>query len=100
MKRLFFVLFALMSSVLLYSQENCGYGILSEEERWRAYDPYGYGNIGNGGVFTPKGDIRILIVFVTLDDPYDTCNLDGWPLNSRFSQLGYRRDLPVVRHKF
>lgn len=35
-------------------------------------------NIYNGGVFTPKGDLRVLVVFVRYGGVYDTMHVDGW----------------------
>ena len=42
------------------------------------------GNVANGLSFTPKGDLRILIVFVSYGLPYDTLPVDGWPKDSIF----------------
>lgn len=36
------------------------------------------GYIPYGGVFTPKGDLRVLIIFVKYGGIYDTLNLPGW----------------------
>ncbi|MBQ6046075.1 MAG: hypothetical protein IJL38_00435 [Bacteroidales bacterium] len=49
----------------------------SEPSRARetGYVPY-------GGVFTPKGDLRILVVFVSYGTPYDSQNVDDWPASS------------------
>lgn len=38
--------------------------------------------IANGGVFTPKGDIRVLVIFVTYGGVYDTMHVDGWSANA------------------
>ena len=35
-------------------------------------------HIENGGVFTPKGDLRVLIIFITYGGIYDTLDLPGW----------------------
>lgn len=35
-------------------------------------------HIENGGVFTPKGNLRVLIIFITYGGIYDTLNLPGW----------------------
>lgn len=82
MNRIFF--FVIIVTLLVHnvcSQPDCGYSYLLQN---RVGIDTSLGHIWNGGVFTPKGDLRILIVFVTFDDPYDTCSLDGWPLSSRF----------------
>ncbi len=41
-------------------------------------------NIANGGVFTPKGDIRILVVFISYGEPWDSEEVEGWPVDSPF----------------
>ena len=33
------------------------------------------GHIANGGVFTPKGDLRVLLVFVSYGEPYDSFDI-------------------------
>ena len=43
-----------------------------------------YGNIAYGGIFTPKGDMRILVVFVKFKPPYDTFLVANWPINQNF----------------
>lgn len=39
----------------------------------------GTGHIEYGKVFTPKGDLRVLVVFVSYGETYDTVDMDGWP---------------------
>lgn len=34
--------------------------------------------IANGGIFTPKGDIRVLFIFVKYGGIYDTMSVNGW----------------------
>jgi hypothetical protein len=38
----------------------------------------------NGGCFTPKGDLRALIIFASFGGPYDQQNIEGWPISSAF----------------
>lgn len=40
--------------------------------------------IANGFDFTPKGDLRALVVFIGYGEPYDSQDIDGWPANSQF----------------
>jgi len=40
--------------------------------------------IANGGVFTPRGDLRILVIFVSYGGVYDTLPVDGWDKDSEF----------------
>ena len=40
--------------------------------------------IANGLEFTPKGDLRVLIVFIGYGEPYDSQDIAGWPANSQF----------------
>lgn len=44
----------------------------------------GSGHITNGGVFTPKGDLHVLIVFISYGEPYDSQEVDEWPVDSPF----------------
>lgn len=37
--------------------------------------------IANGGVFTPKGNLRALVVFISYGEPYDSQPVDDWPVN-------------------
>jgi hypothetical protein len=46
----------------------------------------GLEHIENGEIFTPKGDIRALIVFVSYGAPYDSQDVPGWPENSAFPE--------------
>lgn len=39
-------------------------------------------NIINGGVFTPKGNLRILVVFISYGNEFDYQNVNDWPVNS------------------
>ena len=41
-------------------------------------------HIENGGVFTPKGDLRILVLFVTHGRKYDTIHAEEWPVGAMF----------------
>lgn len=38
--------------------------------------------IANGGVFTPKGELRALVVFISYGEPYDSQYLKDWPVDS------------------
>jgi hypothetical protein len=38
----------------------------------------------NGGCFTPKGDLRALIIFASFGSPYDQQDVGGWPSSSNF----------------
>lgn len=42
------------------------------------------GYIGNGGVFTPKGDLRIPIAFVSYGEPFDSEYIESWPTTSQW----------------
>lgn len=63
-----------------YSNDSC-YGcddpFLKSNDTNPNYFPY-------GGVFTPKGDIRALIVFASFGGIFDTMSLGDWPANSNF----------------
>ncbi|MFN0050512.1 MAG: 3-coathanger stack domain-containing protein [Cytophagales bacterium] len=39
-------------------------------------------NAENGGVFTPKGELRILVITVGFGEPYDSKPLGGWPVGT------------------
>lgn len=43
---------------------------------------FGDEHIANGGVFTPKGNLRILVVFISYGEPYDSQYVEGWPVDS------------------
>lgn len=42
------------------------------------------GYIANGDVFTPKGDLRVLIVFISYGLTFDTLEVDSWSIGSDF----------------
>lgn len=44
------------------------------------------GHIYNGDIFTPKGDFRALIVFISYGEQYDWQDVPGWPQNSPFPE--------------
>lgn len=69
-----FVFFSLLIGLAhsLFGQMVCGY-VNSDSTELRA-PQYIY----NGGVFTPKGDLRVLIVFVKFGGIYDTMYVEGW----------------------
>ena len=46
----------------------------------------GLEHIENGEIFTSKGDIRALIVFVSYGAPYDSQDVPRWPENSAFPE--------------
>ena len=69
-----FVFFSLLIGLAhsLLGQMVCGY-VNSDSTELRA-PQYIY----NGGDFTPKGDLRVLIVFVKFGGIYDTMYVEGW----------------------
>lgn len=72
----FIVIIGLVHSVS--GQIVCGYNP-SNPTRYT-----GSGHITNGGVFTPKGDLHVLIVFISYGEPYDSQEVDEWPVDSPF----------------
>lgn len=67
----------LLCNVVVAQDFRCGGMSNSERSRY-------YGNIEYGGVFTPKGDMRILVVFVRFNAPFDTCKVSEWPVGQDF----------------
>jgi len=78
MRKVVFILLVLFFAPTVSSQNHCCYIPRGENN----YNVSGY--IGNGGVFTPRGDLRLLIVFVTHGEKYDTIEDVDWPVGSRF----------------
>lgn len=76
MKKILFLLSFIEISLCSSSQIICG-DILKETENART--PL---YIANGGVFTPKGNIRVLFVFIKYGGIYDTLFVDGWEANA------------------
>lgn len=73
MKRILLFYFILFFSHVVSGQ------IISEYEDTDTMRLYRYsGHIYNGEVFTPTGDFRVLIVFITFGGIYDTMYLEGW----------------------
>ena len=60
----------------------------------------GLEHIENGEIFTPKGDIRALIVFVSYGAPYDSQDVPGWPENSAFPEWATNSDSKVFYNSF
>lgn len=77
MRKIFLFLLILAISNSIYGQFVC------KNEHDITRFP-GYGNISNGGVFTPKGDLRVLIIFISYGDDYDYQEVNGWPQDSAF----------------
>ena len=76
-----FLLLGLVCNV--YGQFVCGH-VSSTQRSLSSEQHFEY-----GGVFTPRGNLRILIVFVSYGEPYDSQDVDGWPVDS---------DLPTWAH--
>lgn len=55
----------------------CTDNLLKSNDSVARFFPY-------GGVFTPKGDIRVLIVFAGFGGIFDTMDVGDWPANSNF----------------
>ena len=83
MKRIIVFLLLLIIAYMACGQLVCGY----EPEMQNRLTGSEY--IANGGVFTPKGELRVLIVFISYGEPYDSQYLEGWPVDS---------DLPTWAH--
>lgn len=69
------------------AQFECGY---SEQDRTVLPN----GNVTYGGVFTPKGDLRVLLVFVSYGEPYDNNSVANWPSNQEFPDWYYATRQP------
>ena len=72
----------LMCNVIVAQDFVCG-GVYGSDKSIIGSEAFP-GNIEYGGVFTPKGDIRILVVFVRFNAPYDTYDVPGWPVDQDF----------------
>lgn len=79
MKKFFVVFIVTIIAQCVSGQIICGYFPDTSSHGIRAPQ-----NVTYGDVFTPKGQIRVLIVFVSYGMPYDLQYLDGWPTNSDF----------------
>ncbi|MBR4199142.1 MAG: hypothetical protein IKQ94_10255 [Bacteroidales bacterium] len=68
------------------SCDGCTDPFLKSNDTTTQYFPY-------GGVFTPKGDIRALIVFASFGGIFDTMSLgNNWPANSNFPNWAINPD--------
>ena len=67
------------------SCDGCTDPFLKSNDTTTQYFPY-------GGVFTPKGDIRALIVFASFGGIFDTMALGDWPANSDFPNWAINPD--------
>jgi hypothetical protein len=47
-----------------------------------------------GGVFTPKDDLRALIIFASFGDPYDQRYIESWPSNSTYPNWATSENKP------
>lgn len=91
MKRIIVLLLLLGFAYMACGQLVCGY----EPEMQNRLTGSEY--IANGGVFTPKGELRVLIVFISYGEPYDSQYLEGWPEDSDLPTWAHP-DSPAVFH--
>lgn len=77
MKKIMFILVCISCSLQSVCQFVCG---IEQNECLEDIRTPQY--IANGGVFTPKGDIRILIIFIKYGGVYDTMRVEGWDANA------------------
>ncbi len=95
MKRVILLLCIIGLAHTFYGQDACIYNNpLSNHELT------GLENIAYGKVFTPKGNIRVLIVFVSFGEPYDSQELDGWPVDSDLPDWASDSNSKVFYHDF
>ncbi len=75
MKKKIILVILLGFTYSVFGQMICGY----EDSSFTKGEKAGRtGYIANGEVFTPRGDFRVLIIFVKYGGIYDTLNLSGW----------------------
>lgn len=77
MKKIMFILVCISCSLQSVCQFVCG---IEQNECLEDIRTPQY--IANGGVFTPKGDIRVLIIFIKYGGIYDTMRVEGWDANA------------------
>lgn len=87
MKKFFVVFIVTIIAQCVSGQIICGYFPDTSSHGIRAPQ-----NVTYGDVFTPKGQIRVLIVFVSYGMPYDMQYLDGWIEQGRPSRQLPSRD--------
>lgn len=78
MKRLFLFIFIQCIIRFSYGQLVCAHEVGQTMDTKRS------GSIVNGDVFTPRGDLRVLIVFISYGPTFDTLEVDSWPVGSEF----------------
>ena len=82
MRKTIISLLFLMFAYLAHGQIVCGY--TPDETATETSFKGGSQYIANGGVFTPKGNLRVLVVFISYGEPYDSQDVPDWPVGQEF----------------